>query len=312
MTVRRPCKYGHLRSQPVASDSLHPREAPDDRPLAISVGPRRRSRGQVKLMALVSVSGHCWMSAGLTAKAGFGRRGLAAVMAVTDTSPPLIWYRAAEVNVDSWGNCRDALLGEAGSDIGDMMRSWSDYRKAWSDKWKARADSKLRETEKELNNQQAVLPWARLTPTQQGFWETRYKARLMGMLNRSTKFRELGQSIRFVSVLMGATVAALSGLAGVRMRIIVAILGVTLAAVNAAPSIFRTELRVIINRRYIGRLLTQGWIFALAATGTGEASTTTVDPDINSDFDTFRKEVERLLARYDADYERNVYEAGKN
>jgi hypothetical protein len=111
---------------------------------------------------------------------------------------------------------------------------------------------------------------------------------------------------------MGATVAALGGFAGVQMRIIVAILGVTLAAVNAAPSIFSTELRVLINRRYIGRLLTQGWIFALAATEPGDAGTIKTDAVINSDFETFRNAVEELLADYDADYEKSVYEAGKN
>jgi hypothetical protein len=132
------------------------------------------------------------------------------------------------------------------------------------------------------------------------------------MLDRSAKFRELGQSIRFVSVLIGATVAALGGFAGAQMRIIVAILGVTLAAVNAAPSIFSTEFRVIINRRYIGRLLTQGWIFALAATAPGGAGTIKADAVINSDFETFRNAVEELLADYDGDYEKSVYEAGKN
>ena len=192
------------------------------------------------------------------------------------------------------------------------MRSWSDYRKTWSECRKARADRKLRETEKEVRSQRAVLPWHTLTRTQRSFWETRYRARLIGMLDRSAKFRELGQLIRFVSVLMGATVAALGGFAGVQMRIIVAILGVTLAAVNAAPSIFSTELRVIINRRYIGRLLTQGWIFALAATEPGDAGTIKTDAVINSDFETFRKAVEKLLADYDAAYERGVYEAGKN
>lgn len=72
-------------------------------------------------------------------------------------------------------------------------------------------------------------------------------SRASAVRHRSAKFRELGQSIRFVSVLLGATVAALSGFAGVPMRTIVAVLGVMLAAVNAAPSIFSTERRVIIN-----------------------------------------------------------------
>lgn len=89
------------------------------------------------------------------------------------------------------------------------------------------------------------------------------------MLDRSAKFRELGQLIRFLSVLMGATVAALGGFAGVQMRIIVAILGVTLAAVNAAPSIFSTELRVIINRRHIGATADSGMDLRVSGHGAG-------------------------------------------
>lgn len=185
------------------------------------------------------------------------------------------------------------------------MRSWSEIREA-------RRVRKLRHTEREVLQQRGVLPWDQLTRTQQGFWETRYRARLIGMLDRSAKFRELGQSIRFVSALMGATVAALGGFAGAPTRIIVAVLGVALAAVNAAPSIFSTEGRVVINRRYVGLLLTEGWIFALAIERLHDAGTDRSATDISAAFETFRAAVEKRLGDYDTDYEKSIYAAGHN
>jgi hypothetical protein len=184
------------------------------------------------------------------------------------------------------------------------MGRWSNYRAQ-------RAQRKASETEKELTGQRELV-WGKLTDAQKGFCESRYESRVMGMRHRFTKFRELGQSIRFVSVLMGATVAALSGFAGVQMRIIVAVLGVVLAAVNAAPSIFSTELRVIINRRYVGRLLNQGWIFALAVRRSEDMATVESTAARDLYFETFRTAVEALLADFDVDYEKNIYEAIKS
>jgi hypothetical protein len=184
------------------------------------------------------------------------------------------------------------------------MGRWSDYRAE-------RGQRKAGETGKELIGQRELV-WAKLTDAQKGFWESRYETRVMGMRHRSAKFRELGQSIRFVSVLLGATVAALSGFAGVPMRIIVAVLGVILAAVNAAPSIFSTERRVIINRRFVGRLLNQGWIFVLAVRGSEDTATLRSATAGDVDFETFRSAVEELLSDFDVDYEKNVYEAGKS
>lgn len=165
------------------------------------------------------------------------------------------------------------------------MRSWGELR-ARTSRRADREERKLRDTEKEVNRQRALMPWDNLTQAQQDFWETRYAGRLLGMLDRSAKFREFGQSIRFVSGLIGATVAALGGFAGAPIRVIVAVLGVTLAAVNAAPSIFSTELRVVINRRYVRQLLTEGWTFALAVTGP--------DVVVSSAFASFRAAVEHV------------------
>jgi hypothetical protein len=74
--------------------------------------------------------------------------------------------------------------------------------------------------------------------------------------------------------------------------------------VNAAPSIFSTELRVVINRRYVRQLLTEGWTFALAVTGP--------DVVVSSAFASFRAAVEHVLTDYDDAYEKSVYEAGKS
>ena len=182
-----------------------------------------------------------------------------------------------------------------------------------------RAQRKAAETEtgKELIAQRELV-WAQLSEAQQGFWDSRYHTRVMGMRHRSATFRELGQSIRSLSVLLGATVAALSGFAGVPMRIIVAALGVILAVVNAAPSIFSTEGRVIINRNYSGRLLKKGWIFVLAVNGSDHAATlqcaTAGDCATAADasFETFRAAVENLLSNFDGEYKQNVYGAGKS
>jgi len=187
---------------------------------------------------------------------------------------------------------------------GDAMGKWSSY-------WAERAQRKAGETEKELIGQRELV-WVALTDAQKGFWESRYQTRVMGMRQRSAKFRELGQSIRFVSVLLGAAVAALSGFAGVPMRIIVAVLGVILAAVNASPSIFSTERRVVINRRFLGRLLEQGWVFVLAVNGSDDEAALGSAAARDVDFETFRTAVEVLLSDFDLDYEKNVYEAGKS
>jgi hypothetical protein len=183
----------------------------------------------------------------------------------------------------------------------------------WSDYQAERAQRKAGETEtgKELIGQRELV-WAKLTEAQKGFWESRYQTRVMGMRHRSAKFRELGQSIRSLSVLLGATVAALSGFAGVPMRIIVAVLGVILAVVNAAPSIFSTERRVIINRRFSGLLLNQGWIFVLAVRGSDDTARPHSATVGDVDFETFRSAVEKLLLDFDVEYEKNVYEAGKS
>jgi len=82
--------------------------------------------------------------------------------------------------------------------------------------------------------------------------------------------------------------------------------------VNAAPSIFSAERRVIINRRFSGLLLNQGWIFVLAVSlfdDTARLQSVTVG---DADFESFRSAVERLLLDFDVEYEKNVYEAGKS
>jgi hypothetical protein len=92
----------------------------------------------------------------------------------------------------------------------------------------------------------------------------------------------------------------------------VAVLGVILAVVNAAPSIFSTERRVIINRRFSGLLLNQGWIFVLAVRRSDDTARLHSATVGDVDFETFRSAVEKLLLDFDVEYEKNVSEAGKS
>lgn len=177
-----------------------------------------------------------------------------------------------------------------------------------SDAKAERADRKLTETAREVARQRALVAAVPLSRPQLDFWETRYADRLLKMLDRSTKFREFDQSIRFVSALIGATVAALGGFVGTPIRAIVAALGVTLAAVNAAPSIFSTSLRVIINRRYVRQLLAEGWVFAFAVTGPDDDGASRSAAALGASFETFRVAVEGLLTAYDDAYESSIYE----
>jgi uncharacterized protein DUF4231 len=148
----------------------------------------------------------------------------------------------------------------------------------------------------QLNNLERVQ---NLRGDQKEFWHQRITDQLQGMHSRSKNWRRWGDGFRLPALAAGAAVPALAPFSGLYIRIATAALAALAVTLNGAVTLFHTDQRIIINRRYEGILLSTAWSFALALSpynGTDDAA-----------FKRFARHVTSVLEAYDDAYETSIY-----
>ena len=136
-----------------------------------------------------------------------------------------------------------------------------------------------------------------LTADQSAFWDDQWADRLDGMHARSKNWRRWGEGFRLPALAAGAAVPALAPFSGLYVRIATASLAALAVTLNGAATLFHTDQRTIVNRRYEGMLLAAGWDFAQ-----GVAPYTGADA-----FQRFAEHVKNILEAYDTAYETSIY-----
>jgi len=137
-----------------------------------------------------------------------------------------------------------------------------------------------------------------LTDDQRAFWDDRWAERLVGMHARSKNWRRWGEGFRLPALAAGAAVPALAPFSGLYVRIATASLAALAVTLNGAATLFHTDQRTIVNRRYEGMLLAAGWGFAQRLAP--------YDDDADA-FEKFMEDVENMLDAYDIAYETSIY-----
>jgi Protein of unknown function (DUF4231) len=132
---------------------------------------------------------------------------------------------------------------------------------------------------------------------QRAFWDGEWAGRLEGMHKRSKNWRRWGEGFRLPALAAGAAVPALAPFSGLPVRIATASLAALAVTLNGAATLFHTDQRTVVNRRYEGMLLAEGWDFVLG-----------VNPYAGVDgFEKFKKRVNNILEAYDTAYETSIY-----
>jgi hypothetical protein len=136
-----------------------------------------------------------------------------------------------------------------------------------------------------------------LNDDQRAFWNDQWADRLVGMHMRSKNWRRWGEGFRLPALAAGAAVPAIAPFSGLYVRIATASLAALAVTLNGAATLFHTDQRTVVNRRYEGILLAAGWSFAqrLAPYGGDDA------------FEKFAEDVKSILEAYDTAYETSIY-----
>jgi hypothetical protein len=137
-----------------------------------------------------------------------------------------------------------------------------------------------------------------LNDDQRAFWNDRWADRLVGMHMRSKNWRRWGEGFRLPALAAGAAVPALAPFSGLYVRIATASLAALAVTLNGAATLFHTDQRTIVNRRYEGMPLAAGWGFAQRLAPYAD------DDDA---FEKFMEDVENILEAYDTAYETSIY-----
>jgi hypothetical protein len=137
----------------------------------------------------------------------------------------------------------------------------------------------------------------KLNDDQRAFWNDQWADRLAGMHTRSKNWRRWGEGFRLPALAAGAAVPALAPFSGLSVRIATASLAALAVTLNGAATLFHTDQRTIVNRRYEGILLAAGWDFAQG-----------LGPYAGADaFEKFAEHVRNILEAYDTAYETSIY-----
>jgi hypothetical protein len=137
----------------------------------------------------------------------------------------------------------------------------------------------------------------KLEGDQRKFWDQRVANRLKGMNSRIKNWQKWGVGFRLPALAVGAAVPALAPFSGLYVRVATAALAAIAVVLNGAVTLFHTDQRTIVNRRYQGMLLSTGWSFALG-----------LDPYNGDDaFESFARDVTSILEVYDTAYETSIY-----
>lgn len=148
----------------------------------------------------------------------------------------------------------------------------------------------------QLNNLERVQ---NLRGDQGEFWRQRIIDQLQGMHSRSKNWRRWGDGFRLPALAAGAAVPALAPFSGLYIRIATAALAALAVTLNGAVTLFHTDQRIIINRRYEGILLSTAWSFALGLSPYNGAD--------DAAFKRFARHVTSVLEAYDDAYETSIY-----